>query len=171
MRGCSAHVYRCGSPESRNPGRTCKGASAEPPVPFLSIVEASCAELAGLCPPGSQVGLIGTRATLATGLFDATLERHGYAPLLPSDAELDTLVLPAIERVKADQAAQGGPAIEECIRQLQSRGAAAVVLACTETPLALDAIALPLRTLCIDTNAALACVCLAWWRANGRAKH
>ena len=38
-----------------------------------------------------------------------------------------------------------------------------VVLACTETPLALDAIASPLRERCVDTNAALARACVAWW--------
>lgn len=136
------------------------------PVPFLSIVEVSCAELAALCAPGAKVGLIATRATLAAGLFDTVLQKHGYRPLVPSDVELDELILPAIKQVKAGKAIQAGAPIEESIRRLQSRGASAVILACTETPVALDAVASPLRAMCIDTTAALARACVQWWQAR-----
>jgi aspartate racemase len=46
---------------------------------------------------------------------------------------------------------------------LLERGAGAVVLACTETPVALDRIASPLRARCVDATAALAAACVAWW--------
>jgi aspartate racemase len=42
-------------------------------------------------------------------------------------------------------------------------GATAVVLGCTELPLALDAIASPLRARCIDSTDALARACVRHW--------
>jgi aspartate racemase len=115
------------------------------PVPFLSIVDASCDEAAARAKPGAAIGIIGTEATLKSRLFDSELAKRGFKPVLPTEEELRDLILPAIEQVKAGRAAEGGE------------------LACTETPLALDAIASPLRERCVDTNAALARTCVAWW--------
>jgi aspartate racemase len=41
-----------------------------------------------------------------------------------------------------------------------------VILACTELPVALDAIASPLRAHCIDSTAALARACVRTWRES-----
>jgi aspartate racemase len=135
------------------------------PVPFLSIVEASCDEAAARAAPGAQIGLIATGATLATGLFDGQLRVRGYVPLLPDESDMSELVLPAIELVKAGQAAAGGALVERAVQALLDRGAQTVLLACTETPLALDAIASPLRAHCVDSTGALARACVAWWQA------
>ena len=140
--------------------------SVDCPVPFLSIVDASCDEAAARAAPGARIGLIATGATLATGLFDGQLKARGYLPLLPSEADMENLVLPAIELVKAGQAAAGGAMVERAVQALLGRGAQAVLLACTETPLALDAIASPLRARCVDSTGALARACVAWWRAR-----
>ena len=134
------------------------------PVPFLSIVDASCDEAAASAEPGAAIGIIGTEATLKSRLFDSELARRGFTPLLASDDELRELILPAIEKVKAGHAAEGGQQVERAVQALFDRGAQVVVLACTETPLALDAIESPLRQRCVDTNAALARACVAWWR-------
>ena len=133
------------------------------PVPFLSIVDASCDEAAARAKPGAAIGIIGTEATLKSRLFDDELARRGFMPLLPSDDALRDWVLPAIEQVKAGHAAEGGQQVERAVQALFDRGAQVVVLACTETPLALDAMASPLRERCVDTNAALARACVAWW--------
>ena len=133
------------------------------PVPFLSIVDASCDEAAARTQPGAAIGIIGTEATLKSRLFDNELARRGFVPLLPSNDELRNWVLPAIEQVKAGRAAEAGQQVERAVKALFDRGAQVVILACTETPLALDAIASPLRQRCVDTNAALARACVAWW--------
>ena len=137
------------------------------PVPFLSIVDASCDEAAARIQPSAAIGIIGTEATLKSGLFNNELARRGFTPLLPNDTELRDWVLPAIDKVKAGRAAEGGQQVERAVQALFDRGAQVVVLACTETPLALDAIQSPLRQRCVDTNAALAGACVAWW--GGRA--
>jgi aspartate racemase len=133
------------------------------PVPFLSIVDASCNEAAARAKSGAAIGIIGTEATLKSRLFDSELARRGFKPMLPSDDELRELILPAIEQVKAGRAANGGQQVARAVQALFDRGVEIVVLACTETPLALDAIASPLRERCVDTNAALARACVAWW--------
>lgn len=133
-------------------------------VPFISIVDSSCAELAGLSRAGQPIGIIATRATLAAKIFDASLKSAGYTVLLPDEDLMDALVLPGIELVKAGQAIQGGKLIEQAVQALMLRGAGAVVLACTETPLALDAVQSPLRARCVDSTAALARACVAWWQ-------
>ena len=134
-------------------------------VPFISIVDASINELRNLVDPGTPIGLIGTRATLAAQIFDTPLKRAGYTPINPDEHMMDALVLPGIELVKAGKAQQGGQLIEQAVKALLAQGAGAVVLACTETPLALDAVQSPLRAQCIDTTAALARACVAWWQA------
>jgi aspartate racemase len=133
-------------------------------VPFISIVDSSCAELAGLSRAGQPIGIIATRATLAAKIFDAPLKSAGYTVLLPDEDLMDALVLPGIELVKEGQAIQGGKLIEQAVQALMLRGAGAVVLACTETPLALDAVQSPLRARCVDSTAALARACVAWWQ-------
>ena len=132
-------------------------------VPFLSIVDASCGEAAARAQPGNAIGIIGTEATLKSGLFDSELARRGFKPVLPSNDELRDWLLPAIDKVKAGRAVEGGQQVERAVQALFDRGAQVVVLACTETPLALDAIASPLRQRCVDTNAALARACVEWW--------
>lgn len=140
-------------------------------VPFISIVDACVAELAPLVRPGAAVGLIATRATLAGRIFDEALIQAGYTSLVPADDLMDELVLPGIELVKAGQPLQAGPLIERAVHALMQQGAGAVILACTETPVALDAVQSPLRAHCVDSTAALARACVAWWQASRDAVH
>ena len=135
-------------------------------VPFLSIVDASVSELALLADAGAPIGIIATRATLAAQIFDGPLAHAGYTVLLPDDAMMDTLVLPGIELVKAGDTLGGGQLIEQAVQALLTRGARAVILACTETPLALDAVQSPLRSQCVDSTAALARCCVTWWQGR-----
>jgi aspartate racemase len=139
-------------------------------VPFISIVETSIAELAQVATAGAAVGVIATRATLSAGIFDRHLVQAGYTPLRPDDAVMQDLVLPGIELVKVGETVQGGHRIAQAVQSLLDRGARAVVLACTETPLALDAVQSPLRTQCVDSTAALARACVAWWCMNSHVR-
>jgi aspartate racemase len=135
-------------------------------VPFLSIVDASVDEVSGLAEAGSSIGVIATRATLAAKIFDAALIRSGYTVMLLEETMMNTLVLPGIEFVKTGDPVRGGRLIEQAVQALLSRGARAVIMACTETPLALDALNSPLRVHCVDSTAALARLCVAWWQSG-----
>jgi aspartate racemase len=140
--------------------------SAGCPVPFISIVDACVAELAPKVSAGGAVGLIATRATLAGRIFVAPLRQAGYTSLVPDDQAMDQWVLPGIDLVKAGKTLQAAVLIEHAVQALLDKGADAVVLACTETPVALDALESPLRSRCVDSTAALARACVAWWLAN-----
>jgi aspartate racemase len=134
------------------------------PVPFISIIEASCLEAHRLAGSGAAVGVIGTRATLASKLFERCLARHGMHALTPTDDELDRLLLPAIAAVKAGRIAQSGPLALEVLQGLSRRGATHIVLACTELPIALAGMEASLPAVCIDTTLALAKATVAHWR-------
>jgi aspartate racemase len=135
-------------------------------VPFLSIVDASVNELSLVADVGSTIGIIATRATLAAEIFDPTLIRSGYTVMLPDEIVMSTLVSPGIEFVKAGESLRGGQLIEQAVLALLNDGARAVLLACTETPVALDALESQLRIHCVDSTAALARSCVAWWQSN-----
>lgn len=136
------------------------------PVPFLSIVDAVFDELSVEVPKGVKIGLISTQATMAAQIFDQRLLAQGYSVLLPSDADMQTRVTPAIHFVKANHPKQAAPLLEEAIRGLIARGASRIILACTETPVALEAVKSPLMAQCIDPTAALARLCVAWWAGH-----
>ena len=111
------------------------------PIPFISIIDAACAEVAARMAPGEAVGIIATRATLATQLYEARLSAMGFLSRAPDEQMMRSIVLPAIELVKAGQAAAGGKMLEGAVDHFLAGGAGVVILACTETPLALDALA------------------------------
>lgn len=133
------------------------------PVPFLHIVDAVLAEL-GERARGARLGLIATQATLAAGVYDERLA--GCELLRPSLQQMGQYVLPSIALVKEGALVEAGRTLEPAIAALLERGADAVVLACTETPLALDAIDSALRDRCIDSTRALARACVRWWIAQ-----
>lgn len=136
------------------------------PVPFLHIADAVRDELAALDVRGRDVALIATRATLAGDVYGAAFRALGCRLQVPTDAEHEARVAPAIAAVKRNAVADAGRLIEPVVAALVERGSRAVVLACTEVPIALDAIGSPLRASCVDSNAALARACVAWWRRH-----
>lgn len=132
-------------------------------LPILHIVDAAATALAKAGLAGGTIGVMGTPATLELGLYQQRLESRGYGCILPSKAEMEAAVVPGIRAVKANDLAAATPPLLVSARALASRGAGAVVLGCTEIPLALrgaDA-GVPL----IDTIDALARAALGWWAA------
>jgi aspartate racemase len=133
------------------------------PVPFIHIVDAVAERL----PAGArELGIVATRATLRARVFEQRLAGRGIALSAPDEATYDRAVQPAIDAVKRGATEEGGRLLEPVIASELERGAAAVVLACTELPIALDAIASPLRARCIDSTDALARACVRHWTAR-----
>jgi aspartate racemase len=132
-------------------------------VPFVHIVDA----VAELLPAGArELGIVATRATLRARVFERRLAGRGIALSAPDEATYERAVQPAIDAVKRGATKEGGRLLEPVIAAELARGAAAVVLACTELPIALDAIASPLRARCIDSTDALARACVRHWAAR-----
>jgi aspartate racemase len=136
-------------------------------LPILHIVDAAAAELRRLGVPGhGRIGVMGTAGTLAMRLYQARLEALGWECLVPTPEEMERLVTPAIAEVKANRVAAAYAPLAEAARNLAARGAAAVVLGCTEIPLGIAGgpaerdVPVPLA----DTVDALARAAIGWAR-------
>ena len=85
----------------------------------------------------SKIGVMGTQATVELGLYQYRLNKLGWDCIVPTKLEMDTLVQPAIDLIKANQIAEAHPMLMTVIHSLIDKGAKAVVLGCTEIPLAI----------------------------------
>ncbi|MGN1037917.1 MAG: aspartate/glutamate racemase family protein, partial [Mailhella sp.] len=54
-------------------------------VTFVSIIESAVQHIRSLCPNGGRIGLMGTVATLQTGLYQNALKKADLEPVLPDD--------------------------------------------------------------------------------------
>jgi aspartate racemase len=134
-------------------------------LPILHIADAACAALAARGIHDGSVGLIATEGTLAAGFFQQRLEARGLDCIVNTRADQDQLVLPAIAAVKANDLRRAHALAVQAVENLIAAGAQAVVLACTETPLAIDHAASPVAAHCVDATRALARACVAWYRS------
>lgn len=130
-------------------------------LPILHIVEAAADELRRLGIRGGRIGVMGTLATLTMRLYQDRLEALGWDCIVPSDEEMSREVSPAIALVKANRVADAYSALATVAQRLAGRGAAAVVLGCTEIPLGIQAGA-PLEVPMVDTIDALARAAIIW---------
>ena len=138
---------------------------AEAGCPILHIVQAAAAELRRLRIASGLIGVMGTQGTLDMRLYQDRLGRLGWDCLTPTQDQMQRLVTPAIALVKANRVAEAYAPLAEAVQSLSARGAAAVVLGCTEIPLGLQAG--PAETLgvtLIDTIDALARAAICWAR-------
>jgi aspartate racemase len=85
----------------------------------------------------SKIGVMGTQATVELGLYQYRLNKLGWECIVPTKLEMDTLVQPAIDLIKANQFEAAHTMLMTVIHSLIARGATAVVLGCTEIPLAI----------------------------------
>ena len=134
--------------------------AADTHAPFVHIADAVSAELPAA---PARIAIIATAATLAAGIYVRRLDPR-YEWIRPTEAEYAAAVQPCIDAVKRNDCISAGQAVEPVVSALLKRGAQRVVLACTELPLALDAVGSDLRTQCIDSTAALARTCVSRWR-------
>ncbi len=132
-------------------------------LPIIHIADAALAELEARRVKGKTIGLIATKGTLAAGFFQQRLAARGFQSITNSDADIDELVLTAIEHVKRNQLDAAASLLETAVGRLIDGGAAGVILACTETPVVLDRLSPQTATQCVDATRALAKACVAWW--------
>jgi aspartate racemase len=133
-------------------------------VPILHIVDAAAAELERLGIRRGRIGVMGTQATLAMRLYQDRLGALGWDCIEPSDGEMSHLVSPAIALVKANRVVDAYAPLAEVVHDLARRGAASVILGCTEIPLGIQAGPEP-DTPVVDTIDALARAAIAWARS------
>lgn len=131
------------------------------PLPILSLLEETLAEVKRLRPIPESIGLVATAGTVRSGLVSGLFEAAGIKVILPSarDQQRITAAIYGKKGIKAGQTS-GRPreAVVSVARGLVRRGAGAVLAGCTEVPLVLHASDLPVplvEPMAIGARAAL----------------
>ncbi|NYT84726.1 aspartate/glutamate racemase family protein [Pollutimonas harenae] len=139
--------------------------AASTSLPVLHIVRSVVADLRRHGIMGGRIGLLGTVPTLNSGLYQHELEAQGYQCVLLPQSDLLRYCAEAIRLVKVNQVdAAQEPAVHS-VQLLRQQGVDAVVLGCTELPLAVPAQIRPsMGVAVIDSIDALALAALDWYR-------
>jgi aspartate racemase len=107
-------------------------------VRIVHIVDSVAYALRDVGITDATIGVMGTKATVELGLYQDRLSKSGWECIVPTQEETDTLVQPAIDLIKSGNMSQAYDMFMIVIDSLIARGAKAVVLGCTEIPLAVD---------------------------------
>ena len=131
-------------------------------LPMIHMVDAAIEDAVAVSGADGRMGLLGTDATLASGLY---VNRHAFGAkpiqwLLPTAREMMELIMPGVDAVKSGDIQVGRQLLAAAAASLKGRGAAAVILGCTEIPVVLTDATVPLPV--IDASAALARRAVAW---------
>jgi len=132
-------------------------------MPVLHIVDAAHAELRRHAAPPGPVGIMATEAALAMRLYQDGLEVRGWRCVVPSAETMAVRVTPAIEMIKVNRVSEAYTLLSLCLDELVDQGVAAIIVACTEIPVALKTGPPPAVPI-FDTTDALAKSAVAWWQ-------
>jgi aspartate racemase len=131
-------------------------------VPVLDIFDAVRRALAQLEIRSGAIGILGTPGTIKSGIYQRHLRAAGFETAEPDDETLSAVVEPCIRAIKAGQIDIATPLARDAVADLERRGVAAIVLGCTELPIAVDAAVSPGGAPIIDSTSSLAAACIAW---------
>lgn len=129
-------------------------------IPFLDMIEETCREVRKTLPHAKKVGLIAALGTVTSGIYDRAFARAGIEVLVPSDTD-QKRIQAAIAQVKAgEQNRLTRETFQSSGRRLSEAGAEAVILGCTEVPLAFEPS--EVNYFSLDTTRILAEAAIAW---------
>lgn len=131
--------------------------------PVLHIGEAALRALAVTCPGARRVGMLATAATLKARIYHDQLAASGIDAIEPGQMSQTTQVMGAIAAVKGGRIDEARAWLKRAAHALIDRGADALLMACTEIPVALAGVALDVPA--IDPTEALARASVDWWLA------
>lgn len=135
-------------------------------APILHIVDATLAALEQEANTPQRVGMIATKGTLDAGWYQQKLAARGIEVVEPTPEELAQWFVPGCYAVKRGALKEGGELLTQQALALFARGAQKLILACTEVPVALQAVDAPFLHLTFDPAQALAERCSQLWQAN-----
>jgi len=104
-------------------------------IPIIHIVDSVAYSLCDADVNNGTIGIMGTQATIELGLYQNHLT--DWNCIIPTQEEMDNIVQPAIDLVKAGDMIKSHTMLMSVVDSLIARGAKAVVLGCTEIPLAI----------------------------------
>ena len=133
-------------------------------LPILHIVDAVREQLLRRPVLPKRIGLLATEATVRMRLYEQRLAGLNIDFIANTAEERAMYVSPAIDLVKRGDPVRAGQLLSCALHMLERRGADTCILACTELPLALEAIDSPRLDGCIDATRSLARSAVAWSR-------
>jgi len=135
-------------------------------APVLHIVDATLDTLSQAEEKPQRVGVIATKGTLDAGWYQERLAAQSIEVVVPTPEELAQWFVPGCYAVKRGALVEGGELLALQANALFARGAQKLVLACTEVPVALEAVRAPFRHLTWDPAQALAERCSQLWQTR-----
>lgn len=133
-------------------------------APIIHIAQACVAAVP--LSPSSRVAVLGTRGALQSGFYQEALHQQGIAFVVPDNETCQGHVDECIRLVKAGNVPDGTVAFELALATLSATGVSAVIMGCTELPIAArGARATPLYL--IDSTLELARATVAFAIAKG----
>ncbi len=131
--------------------------------PILHIVDAVAERLERILPGGGAIAVLSTEGTHTARVYEHRLDGARWPILSASAAEMAAVGY-GIVQVKAGRIDAARQIFQQQVDRLRARGAAAIVLACTEIPAVLPGG----DSTVIDATDALACRCVRWFRETYR---
>ena len=105
-------------------------------TPIIHIVDSVADSLREMNAIDKPIGILGTRGTIELGLYQKRLRKLGWDCIIPSSKEMDLKIQPAINMIKSNRIDEARGSLMTVIDSLINQGAKAIVLGCTELPLA-----------------------------------
>ena len=126
---------------------------------ILHIADAAVAQLRE-CEVGPNIAIMATCGTLASGFYQRRLMAAGYRFSNPVESCFQDAVENAVCAVKAGEIREARGFVQAALDACMSSEADAIILACTELPIAIQGMSPPGAVL-IDSTAALAQSCVS----------
>jgi len=86
--------------------------------------------------PAGKVAVFATRGALASGFYQRALQGRGIGFVVPGPDTAQVQVDGCIREIKAGNMAAGGAHLAGALADAQAQGATAVIMGCTEIPIA-----------------------------------
>jgi aspartate racemase len=107
-------------------------------IPILDMIAETCSRICVLMPDAKTVGLLATIGTIQSGVYHRTLSGAGIKVLTPNEEDQQEIQA-GIAQVKAGTHKRSTQETFQSIgKRLVEAGAEAIILGCTEIPLAFD---------------------------------
>ncbi|WP_028572736.1 aspartate/glutamate racemase family protein [Desulfonatronum lacustre] len=111
-------------------------------IPMLNLIQITVREVLKQQPGIVKVGILGSTAMQLTGLYQRAFSAIGAEVVYPEPSAQDR-IMAAIKDIKKGRMDQAAAALDAAVTSLESQGARAVVVACTELSLLPFASSLP----------------------------
>ncbi len=105
-------------------------------IPFLDMVQLAAGKALQLTAPGARVGVLGSPALRATGVFDAPLMNAGLAPVYGDDDDARLEIIRAVK--KNGVSMKTADELQTATDRLADLGVEVIMVCCTEFSLLTD---------------------------------